>query len=253
MKTTYLKTNRLLTPLRKIAWIFTLLVGIGGFFYPKLGLLVIPVMLTLTLMAFFKGRYWCGNFCPHGSLFDALLPLSKNQKIPGFLKSKWFISAVFVFFAVNLTRKMLNAFAAIGTPSFWDQLGLVFVTTYLMVIVAGTLLSLFISSRTWCSFCPMGLIQTISAKLGKLLGAAAKTDVKISLSHPEVCRRCEKCAKVCPMQLKPYLCLPPTNQFTDAACIKCAVCTVNCPAGILQLAKENGIPAAKESQNVKAV
>ena len=64
----HIKTNRTFTFLRRNAWLFTIVVAIGGLFQPRLGLLVIPVILALTLMSIFRGRYWCGNFCPHGSL-----------------------------------------------------------------------------------------------------------------------------------------------------------------------------------------
>ena len=60
----YTKTKRAFTPLRKYAWLFTLLVAIGGLWEPRLGLLVIAVMAALTITALFKGRYWCGNVCP---------------------------------------------------------------------------------------------------------------------------------------------------------------------------------------------
>ena len=66
----YIKANRTFSTIRKYAWIFTVLVAIGGLWEPKLGLLVILIMMGLTITAFFTGRYWCGNFCPHGSLFD---------------------------------------------------------------------------------------------------------------------------------------------------------------------------------------
>ncbi len=55
------------------AWIVALLIGIGGQFLPQLGLLVPFIMITLIVMSLFKGKYWCGNFCPHGSLFDNLI------------------------------------------------------------------------------------------------------------------------------------------------------------------------------------
>ncbi|OQY35640.1 MAG: hypothetical protein B6241_00160 [Spirochaetaceae bacterium 4572_59] len=35
-------------------------------------MLVIPVMIGLILVFFYKGRYWCGNICAHGSLWDSL-------------------------------------------------------------------------------------------------------------------------------------------------------------------------------------
>ena len=64
MNNFYIKTNRIFSPIRKYGWIFTLTVAFGGLWLPKLGLLVLPVILALTTLSFFKGRYWCGNFCP---------------------------------------------------------------------------------------------------------------------------------------------------------------------------------------------
>jgi len=63
MNNFYIKTNRIFSPIRKYGWIFTLTVAFGGLWFPKLGLLVLPVILALTTLSFFKGRYWCGNFC----------------------------------------------------------------------------------------------------------------------------------------------------------------------------------------------
>ena len=70
MATYNIKTARTFTVIRQYAFLFTLTVAIGGLYYPKLGLSVIPVMIGLLLFSFFKGRYWCGNICAHGSLFD---------------------------------------------------------------------------------------------------------------------------------------------------------------------------------------
>jgi polyferredoxin len=56
-------------------------------------------MVGLTTVSFFKGRYWCGNICPHGSLFDSLLyPITNNKKIPSFFKSKALGIIFFIFF-----------------------------------------------------------------------------------------------------------------------------------------------------------
>ncbi|HHX75263.1 MAG TPA: 4Fe-4S binding protein [Firmicutes bacterium] len=238
MSSYFIKTGRLFTPVRKYAWLFTLLVGIGGLWYPRLGLLVIPVMLSLVIMAFFRGRYWCGNFCAHGSLFDSLLPLSRNSKIPAFFKAKIVVGGFFLWFTFNLTRKFIRVWSLSGTGAFWDRLGMIFVSSYLMVIIAGVLLSLFVTPRTWCNFCPMGVLQRLSSKLGKLLGVARKTDVKVSITSSKLCHKCGKCARVCPMQLLPYAEFPEHNQFTAENCIKCATCVENCPAGILYIGPE---------------
>lgn len=236
MNSFYIKTNRVFTPIRKYGWIFTLLVAIGGLWYPKLGLLVLPVMLTLTFLSFFKGRYWCGNFCPHGSLFDSLLgPISRNKKIPKFFKSKIFGTIFFAFFIFNIIRKIIMVSALYGTMLFWDKLGFIFVASYLMVTIVGGTLSILITQRTWCNFCPMGIMQRLSYKLGKLLRINKRTDQKITVASKDMCHTCGKCSRVCPMQLTPYLEFTGKNQFDNEKCLRCSTCVVNCPAGILSL------------------
>lgn len=64
VKNYYIKTNRTFSVLRKNAWVFTLLVAIGGLWEPKLGLLVILIMAGLMITGFFTGRFWCGNLSP---------------------------------------------------------------------------------------------------------------------------------------------------------------------------------------------
>lgn len=252
MSSFYIKTNRIFSPIRKYAWIFTLTVAIGGLWYPKLGLLVIPVIITLTVLSFLKGRYWCGNFCPHGSLFDSLLnPISRNKKIPKFFRSKIFAGLFFAFFAFNLIRKIIKVSAIYGTYLFWDKLGFIFVASYLMVTVVGGLLSLLISQRTWCHFCPMGMMQILSYKLGKLLGVTKKTDKKITAARTELCHSCGKCSRVCPMQLTPYLEFSDTNQFENEKCIRCSTCVANCPAGILSLDNEKKALVIKEQTSME--
>ena len=225
--------------------------AIAGLWVPKLGLLVIPVMVALTTTAFFKGRYWCGNFCPHGSLFDSLLyPLSQNHKIPKLFKSKILIGVFFVWFSTKLIKKFISVSALLGTTPFWDKLGFIFVSSYLMVTVLGGILSIFISSRTWCNFCPMGTLQKLSYRLGKLLGATKSTDKKITASRTEMCHTCGKCARVCPMQLTPYQNFSDKNQFDSEDCIRCVTCVENCPAGILSLDKEANAIKIKETTDI---
>jgi ferredoxin-type protein NapH len=232
----YIKTNRAFTTFRKYAWLFTLLVALGGLMEPKLGLLVIFIMAGLTITAFFHGRYWCGNICPHGSLFDTIiLPVSRNVKIPAFLKSRYFILAFFVFFMVNFTRKVLNVTKLWGTFDFLDKLGFVFVSTYLMVLIVGGALAAFITPRTWCQFCPMGTMQKLSYRLGKLIGIADKTEKKVTILEPTKCIKCGKCSKVCPFQLTSFLEFNGDNQFCNIECIKCATCVKNCPLKLLSL------------------
>ncbi len=239
MKNYFIKTNRTFTFIRKYSWIFTLLVAIGGLWQPKLGLLVLFIMAGLTLTSFFTGRYWCGNFCPHGSLFDRLLlPVSKLKKIPDFLKSKTMIIGFFFFFMFNFSRKLIKISKSWGTFDFLDKLGLLFANTYLMVLVVGGSLAIFLNARTWCQFCPMGSLQKLSYKLGSLTGITKKTEKKVTISDKDKCRQCGLCSRVCPFQLSPHLNFSHNNQFDNINCIKCSTCIENCPVNILSLATE---------------
>lgn len=239
MATFNIKANRTFTFIRRWAWIFTIIVAIGGLWYPKLGLLVIPIMLSLTITSFFKGRFWCGNFCPHGSLYDSvILKFTRNQNIPKFFRSKILAIVFFSWFGFRIGSKFIKVLNLYGTTSFWNKLGFIFVSSYLMVLIVGVPLALLITPRTWCRFCPMGMLQTLSYKLGKFLGIAKKTDKKITVSSESMCHSCGKCSRVCPMQLKPYLEFSDKNQFDNEKCIRCSTCVVNCPAGILSLKDE---------------
>ncbi|OLS02612.1 4Fe-4S binding protein [Tissierella creatinophila] len=246
MKNYYIKTNRIFSPLRNYGWLLTVLIAIGGLWEPRLGLIVVFIMAGLTISGFFTGRYWCGNICPHGSLFDrVLLPISRNKKIPEFIKSKPMILGFLVFFTFNFSRKLIEISKLWGSFAFLEKLGMLFSNTYLMVLIVGGFLAIFLNARTWCQFCPMGSIQKASHTFGKLLGVTKKTEKKITISNAELCRSCGKCAKVCPFQLSPYLEFSQENQFDNPNCIKCSTCVVNCPFGILSLSKQEEVSIDK--------
>ncbi len=239
-KPTYnVRAQRTFTVIRKYSFLFTLLVALAGQLEPKLGLLVIPVMIGLILASFFKGRYWCGNICAHGSLFDSFLfPLSRNGKIPRFLG--WAIVSVMVlaWFGFRMGSGFVRASGFYGTPGFWDRMGMVFVNSYMMVVIAGSVLGLVVSPRTWCNFCPMGAMQKVSHFLGRKAKVTSSTEEKVTISNTRECHKCGKCARVCPMQLSPYDSFNSKNQLDNVNCLKCSTCVVHCPAGILTLANE---------------
>lgn len=228
--------------IKKWAWLFILLVAVGGLWEPKLGLLMLPIMMTLMVMGLLKGKFWCGNFCPHGSLFDhVLMPVSFKRKIPTFFQSKIVQGIAFAWFTYMLGIRMAKVFGIFGTVSFTDKLGYIFVMNYLVVTVVGTFLAVFISPRTWCSVCPMGTMQLLMYKLGTAVGLNQKTDQKIVMHTDKKCYECGKCAKACPMQLSPYTGLSEKNTFENEYCIRCSACVDSCPAKVLALRKETDV------------
>ena len=231
-----IKTNRTFTTIRSWAWLVTIIVALGGQFWPYLGLIVPVIIAALIIVSFFKGRYWCGNFCPHGSLYDRIiLPLSRNKFIPGFFKSRPVVAAAFIYFGFNMTRRFLTVFQQ--SEGILIRTGFIFSNTYLMVMIVGSLLGLTISSRSWCQFCPMGTLQILSYRLGKFLGVTSSRDELITAESPELCHSCARCSRVCPMQLEPHKSFKKgSNQFDAEQCIRCNTCVENCPSGILQLA-----------------
>ncbi len=234
------KVNRIYSHAKRFSWLLIPLVAVGGLWYPRLGLLMIPIMLTLLVMGFLKGKYWCGNFCPHGSLFDGIItPYSHFKEIPQFLKSKLVGGLALGWFMFMLGIRLIRVLAHWGTIDFWDKLGYVFVFNYLVVTVVGISVALLVNPRTWCAFCPMGVSQVIAFKLGRILNLNRSTHEFISFTDRSLCRECGLCGKVCPMQLQPYLDADDEGTLEDDHCIKCKVCVKNCPLNVLELGRES--------------
>lgn len=242
----YIKTNRVFTSFKKFSWLLIPLIALGGLFIPKLGLLLIPILLTLITLGFFKGKHWCGNLCPHGSLFDSLLlPFSFNKRIPALFKSRGLKALFFTFYMSMFVLRIIRVSSAWGSLVFFDKLGFVLAMNYLIPTTVGTFLAIFVNPRAWCSFCPMGTMEQLAYKLGKLTGLNRSTDKKVTILAKEMCHLCGKCSRVCPMQLKPFKEFSENNQLDNENCIRCTTCVENCPAGILRMDNIAGAKKAK--------
>lgn len=142
-------------------WILPLIL-IGGLFNPMLGYLVVVMVAFFLTLSFFKGRYWCWNLCPRGSFLDIVLSkFSLQRSLPKLFTKEWFRWAVFIFFAIFLTFRIVRAdgdLIAIGSVF----VGICILTTIIAIILGTTT-----KHRGWCMICPMGNLQEKIGKIGR--------------------------------------------------------------------------------------
>lgn len=196
------------------------LVLLGGWFYPFLGFFILLCMVGAVGLASLRGRAWCDWMCPRGSFYDLFLKkFSKNVAIPAFMRTNAFRSGVLVLLAVALGTQLYFTW---GDPR---RMGMAFMRVLTVTTTAGIVLGAVFQQRAWCHICPMGT-------LGKWLSRYSGYSLHVS----ELCRDCKLCARVCPMQLKPYE--GKAGVMAEGDCIKCATCAAACPVNALEFKRE---------------
>jgi ferredoxin-type protein NapH len=136
-------------------WVFLAFLAVGVF-YPAVGVIALTCMLAPVIVAFWRGRWWCGNVCPRGSFYDQLLRrISPQKKTPAFFRHPWFRAFMVAFIFVMFSVQMHAAWGNISA------MGMVFLVLIGVTTLAAILLGLFFNSRTWCNFCPMGTLAML--------------------------------------------------------------------------------------------
>jgi len=187
---------------------------VGGLVYPVIGLLAILCMLAPVIMAPFKGRFWCGNYCPRGSFYDNVIArISPHKAIPPVFRSTAFRAVMLVVIMGVFAAQMAYAWGDLAA------MGAVFVRIILITTLVGIGLGVVYQQRTWCAFCPMG---TMASWL-----SATRNPQPLKVA--ESCVNCKLCTKVCPLQLEPDRAKGAAEGFTDSDCLKCSRCVEKCP------------------------
>lgn len=199
---------------------------VAGYFFPVIGFLALICMIAPVAFAVRRGRWWCGNACPRGSLYDRLLSrYSPHKPIPAFVRTFGFRLFMVLFIFTMFGVQMYFAWGD------WQAMGRVFWTIILVTTVVGVALSFIYAPRTWCSFCPMGTLSSwVSPRSGKLPEKYRRIFVSSSCQM-----KCKSCARVCPMQLKPYDSRGGEEGYLHPDCIKCGKCAIGCPIKIMVL------------------
>ena len=93
------------TPGLNLYWIIIAYIIIG-WFYPVIGLIALICMIGPVLTSIWRGRFWCGNVCPRGNLYDRLLSkYSPHKPIPAFVRTFGFrLFMVFGYVERNRSR-----------------------------------------------------------------------------------------------------------------------------------------------------
>lgn len=194
-------------------WILLVFLAIG-IFYPIIGFLAIICMFAPILVAPFKGRYWCGNFCPRGSFYDYVMAkLSPNKTIPAFFRSTALRIFMVLFIMGLFSVQMYNAWGDLSA------MGAVFVRIVFLTTLVGIVLAMLYHPRTWCSFCPIGTLASWVSSRTK----------PAPMMVQGTCVNCKLCTITCPMQLSPYTAKGSTEGFVHNDCLKCSRCVEKCP------------------------
>ena len=215
----------------RYSWVLLFIIAIGGFIYPYLGLLMIPMMFVLLFMSLFRGRFWCGNVCPRGSFLEMFLKrISRNSKIPTFFSSiKFRLVVLVLFFSIFAWR----LWGVLFQGNILEQIGILFASMCLITTIISIFLGIPFSPRAWCSFCPMGSLQNLLYRF-RLRIFSKKTNPGVALAHNK-CSKCYVCSKVCPMQLKPSKRDKYSSFDGGFDCLKCGYCINTCPNKALKL------------------
>jgi len=59
------------TPGQPLYWIIIAYI-ILAWFFPVVGMLALICMIGPVVTSIYKGRWWCGNVCPRGNMYDRL-------------------------------------------------------------------------------------------------------------------------------------------------------------------------------------
>ena len=195
-----------------------------AYFIPEVGVIALICMIGPVVMAVRKGRYWCGHFCPRGSLYDKVVNrFSPHKRIPKFFRSKAFrIFMLFFIFGMFGVQLYVNGWT-------WAGVGRTFWNIILVTTIVGVVLGFIYAPRTWCNFCPMG---TLSAWVSPKSPKNGFSRVFVSSACP---MKCKRCTKVCPMQVTPYDSRGDEKGYLHPDCIKCGRCIVTCPTKVMKM------------------
>jgi len=200
------------------------IVVVGGYFYPRLGFIVLGLITLFMIIASRKGRFYCGWLCPMGAFHERFLSLiSLHKPILPVFKSSWFRWLLFI---VMMSFMFSRLYVAWGDDK---EIAGVFRIMWIISTSLAIGLGLYFKPRVWCTVCPMGSFQGVSSKNIYLL------------TVEEECVQCKKCKRVCPISTYPgeYKQEEGPGKIPSIECLRCSNCVVNCPKEALHFVSQS--------------
>jgi len=163
-------------------WLLPIIIFVGIWWH-YIGYVVLAMMIVFLTLSVYKGRYWCGWFCPRGSFLERILKfVSMNAPIPSFAKNLVFRSAIFCGMIAFMLHRLIQ------TNGELDKIGFVFVIMCIATSIISIILGIIYNPRIWCAFCPMGTLQGLYPGSFKESGKVSNFD----------CIKCSNCIEKCP-------------------------------------------------------
>jgi len=156
-------------PYRYLSVLFILVIAVGGYFLPVLGLAVPALMALALVMNKRSTRSFCSTACPNGRAFSATTSRwSLNRRLPAFLSEPG-LRRMLCGFMMFCVISLLARYGKGGVPA----IGRIFWAIYVLATGIGFVVGSVSKPRAWCAFCPMGTLQDTIASTGRARRAKA--------------------------------------------------------------------------------
>jgi len=193
------------------------------------------LFLLMFISALFLGRGYCGWVCPAAGCQEAMF-LARDKGVTKGNNVKWYLWVPWIGSIVVLAARAggyrhIDFFyqttygLSIGNVQSFMAYNLVL---FLLIVLPGFIFG----KRSFCHhLCWMAPFMILGRKARNVLGWKA---LQLQ-SHPEYCKQCQSCTKMCPMSLAVDN-MVNQSSMENAECILCGSCVDACKRGAITFA-----------------
>ena len=190
---------------------------LSGLFMKFKVIFVLPLLLSLVM-----GNFFCGWICPYGAAQEFFGAMGKKifkkkykmpQSIQKYLMFSRYIVMLLIVAGIGVGFDTINSnkeFTSAG-----GNLSLLVISASLFVMVSFLIISL-VFERPFCNYLCID---------GTKFGITSLTRVFTVKRNEKTCINCQKCDKVCPMNIS----VSKNNNIRNPQCINCFECLSSCP------------------------